>query len=286
MKPEHSYRLLLLAFGLTAVCLSMTAAHGVMTDLLRFWLACCSSLPMLLPVAVAPWLTITARTAIAAVGLVGVYTLVRRLWQTRRFLLALNLPSSARTTATLPVRLASLCTPLGLSHHIIVLPTTIPVAFCFGLLRPRICVSIGLVELLSDKELKAVLLHEEYHRRQYDPLRTLVADVLATLFFFLPVATEWRTWFLTASELAADRHAASQAGRFSLAGALYKLLTHAPQGPIPVSAGGISSFSITDARIAQLLDDVSVPSSLSRPRLIQSTFILILGCLLLQAAFS
>ena len=36
MKPEHSYRLLLLAFGLTAVCLSMTAAHGVMTDLLRF----------------------------------------------------------------------------------------------------------------------------------------------------------------------------------------------------------------------------------------------------------
>ena len=39
-----------------------------------------------------------------------------------------------------------------------------------GSLIPRICLSTGLMALMSEAELEAVLLHERYHLRSRDPL--------------------------------------------------------------------------------------------------------------------
>lgn len=46
--------------------------------------------------------------------------------------------------------------------------TAKPIAFCVSILKPRIYVSIGMAELLSKKEMEAVLLHEIAHIKQHN----------------------------------------------------------------------------------------------------------------------
>ncbi|HEX9683515.1 MAG TPA: M48 family metalloprotease, partial [Acidimicrobiales bacterium] len=45
----------------------------------------------------------------------------------------------------------------------------------FGLLRPRVVISRGLVDRSSDRELAAVLVHERYHVANLDPLKITLA---------------------------------------------------------------------------------------------------------------
>ncbi|HEX6383248.1 MAG TPA: M48 family metalloprotease [Anaerolineae bacterium] len=47
---------------------------------------------------------------------------------------------------------------LGELEQVVVLHTSVPLAFCFGLLKPHVCISTGLVDTLTVAELKAVLL--------------------------------------------------------------------------------------------------------------------------------
>jgi Zn-dependent protease with chaperone function len=49
-----------------------------------------------------------------------------------------------------------------------------PFAWCCGLLRPRVVVSRGLAELLSEAELDAVVAHERAHALRFDNLRVLL----------------------------------------------------------------------------------------------------------------
>ncbi len=85
-----------------------------------------------------------------------------------------------------------------------------PQAFCVSILRPRIYVSIGLSELLSKKEMEAVLLHEIGHiKRQSSWLKfsTYVhrlASPFSALTDFSPM--------LSAEETAADEFAIGQQG--------------------------------------------------------------------------
>jgi TonB family protein len=55
-----------------------------------------------------------------------------------------------------------------------------------GAWRPRIVLSPALIRGLDAAELRAVLLHEDAHRRRRDPLLALVQRVALTLFFFYP----------------------------------------------------------------------------------------------------
>jgi beta-lactamase regulating signal transducer with metallopeptidase domain len=55
-----------------------------------------------------------------------------------------------------------------------------------GVLTPRVAVSEGLVEGVSDDELRAVLEHEHYHVCNLDPLKAVLAQTLSAAFFFLP----------------------------------------------------------------------------------------------------
>ena len=97
-----------------------------------------------------------------------------------------------------------------------------PLAFCSGLLRPRIYVSTRTIGLLSSEQLRAVLAHEAHHVRQRDPLRMFVSGVLADGLFFAPALRRLAQRYAALAELAADRAAAaSQRGDAGpLAGAL------------------------------------------------------------------
>ncbi len=97
-----------------------------------------------------------------------------------------------------------------------------PLAFCAGLLRPRVYVSTGALELLDDAALYAVLLHERRHARCHDPLRLATGRVLARALFFMPGLRELARRQQALAELSADETAANARpeGRSALARAM------------------------------------------------------------------
>jgi len=274
MKTDQVYRPLLVMLAVSFACTLMSASRELVAGLTPWWLACCATMKMYLGAKAAVELTTLTQVAMWGLLLFSLVVLGSRLWKTNRFVVSLRRASMAEP----PTHLAKVVAGLGLSEYVVALATDVPLAFCFGLFRPRIGISTGLVETLTQHELKAVLLHEDYHRRHYDPLRGLLAEVLAGTFFSLPVSAELRDLFLTSLELAADRHAVRFAGRPSLAGALQKLLTH-PRA-LRLAVPGIAGLTATGTRIAELLGDQESAPRLSARRLVISSVIIMLGCML------
>jgi Zn-dependent protease with chaperone function len=142
---------------------------------------------------------------------------------------------------------------LDLDGRIDVVSDDRPFSFCYWFLRPRICLSTALVERLEPDELRAVLYHERYHLRQRDPLRQIVARYFAAGLYVVPVVDELLSFHTLQKEIEADQEAVRASGNIrSLASALYKLLPDAND----VSLGllvPVSSLSVTEARIDQLV---------------------------------
>jgi hypothetical protein len=97
-----------------------------------------------------------------------------------------------------------------------------PQAFCAGLVRTRVYVSSGAVDLLEAPELAAVLAHEREHARRHDPLRLVCGRVLASGLFFIPALRHLSQRQHALAELSADEAAVLAAGgdRSALASAM------------------------------------------------------------------
>jgi Zn-dependent protease with chaperone function len=87
---------------------------------------------------------------------------------------------------------------------VIVVDDPRPLAFCAGLLRPRVYISRGALAMLEPAEREAVLAHEAHHARRRDPLRLLVARALGDGMFFLPVMRRLADRYAALAEVAAD----------------------------------------------------------------------------------
>ncbi len=79
-----------------------------------------------------------------------------------------------------------------------------PLAFTGGFMKPRIFLSTKLAEILDEKELRAVILHESHHQRSKDPFKGLVVSFISDFLFFLPVSNYLKKAFHLTSELTAD----------------------------------------------------------------------------------
>lgn len=124
-------------------------------------------------------------------------------------------------------------------------------SFAYGVLAPRVAVSRGLVQGLSREELDAVLAHERYHLRNWDPVKVLVARALPSAFFYLPVLRELHKRYIAGRELAADRRAVVAHGERPLAGALYKVV-RGPGWAELGAAAAIGGPELLDVRVSQL----------------------------------
>jgi Zn-dependent protease with chaperone function len=113
---------------------------------------------------------------------------------------------------------------------------------CLGMFRPRVVVSMALMELLDPEELVAVLAHEERHRRRRAPLRQVVARAIAKSLFFLPVLTVILDAHLVDEEIVADREALAVAGQQPLVRALAKLADKLDPSEAVAQFGGISAL--------------------------------------------
>lgn len=140
-------------------------------------------------------------------------------------------------------------------------PARRPAAFCFGLLRPRIVVTSGLLARLDADEQAAAIWHELHHVRRREPLKCLLARLAASTFFWMPLLRDLLDRYLLAKELTADRAAIQRTSTGSLAGALYEV------GCAP-TPGAVGMADLAEARVSRLLEpNTPLPPLFNRGRL-------------------
>ena len=187
---------------------------------------------------------------------VGVLILLR--------LLSVLLASAARTlrarrTQRLLVDLVSTRNPLLPGTRVV--EHDVPLAYCLPGLRPRVVLSSGVLALLRDEEVRAVLAHEAAHVDQRH-------DLVVLPFVALRATFPWLRGVRTAAgevgllvEMLADDRASRRHSRTVLARALYKVGT----GTVPVgglaAAGG--SVLLRAQRLLEPPPPLPVPARLA-----------------------
>jgi hypothetical protein len=132
----------------------------------------------------------------------------------------------------------------------------VPVAYCLPGLRPRVVLTRGVLDLLTDDEVAAVLAHERAHLVARHDLVVLPFVALGATFPRLPAVRTARLQVAVLIEMLADDRAVRRHDRQVLARALYKVGT----GGVPVGALGAAGPDVL-LRAGRLLDP---PPRLSR----------------------
>ncbi len=275
MRPAASARRafwLLAALGITSLAAlggllawqGQRLAEGV-------WLACQSAAAAV--IGLLPALGLMLPLLVLVAGLLGgLGSLAWQLWNTQRLVGVVS-----PRTVPLPEPLSGLARRLGLDGRLLLVDDADAYAFTQGLTRPRIWLSMAMVDLLDEDELTAVLLHERHHLLQRDPLRVWLSRAVAQGLFFVPAAAALRNAYLLAKEMEAD--AASKADA-ALAGALLKLLRQGSTLPAYANVAAIGPLDATTLRIERLLERETIPTrrtGLVRPRHIVMSLLLALA---------
>jgi Zn-dependent protease with chaperone function len=124
-------------------------------------------------------------TAILAGFVAGALTLLQVVRDSRRMIQQVDLLRAPRAA-----RLERVAESLGLGGRCQLIHDVGMNAFCHGMYRPTVYVTTGLLAVLNDAELRAVLAHERGHLVSRDPLRTTMGRVLSRLLLFIPLHEE------------------------------------------------------------------------------------------------
>ncbi len=191
--------------------------------------------------------------AICGIGL-GLGSLMRQLLATASLIRSL-----LRRRVATPLAVARAAEARGLAGRIDVVADGRAFSFCYWFVRPRVCLSTGLLERLDPEEVDAVLLHERSHLRRRDPLRLVIARYFAAGLYVVPVVEELVEYYTLEKELEADQDAVHALGDVGpLARALYKVLPDADQVELGLLTP-VGALSATEARIEQLVDGRALP---------------------------
>lgn len=94
-------------------------------------------------------------------------------------------------------------------------------AFTYGVLRPTICLSKGLIDSLSEDELTALIAHEVGHIKRHDNLAIFLGLFVRDFLWPLPISHYLFSIFINEKEYAADDFAVQLTGKpLDLAGAI------------------------------------------------------------------
>jgi len=154
---------------------------------------------------------------------VGFISLILQLYITNRFI-----KKYLKNKVLLPDRLNKIVLKLNISGKVDVVESEEHTSFCYGLLSPRICLSLKLVSSLNIKELRAVLLHESSHLKNYDPLKMVISKTFSSMFLFIPILKDLQRHYIFTREIAADSLAVKNNGKAGLVSVLSKLLISNP----------------------------------------------------------
>ena len=182
----------------------------------------------------------------------------------------------------LPQRLQKIIAILHLKNKVCIVDDVNLFSFCVGLFFPRVIISTGLARSLSNKELEAVLLHEQAHIQNYDPLKMVFGKTIASMFFFLPIFQELYKNMITGNEILADNWTIQiQQTSIFIKGAMKKILV-APQISI-VGVAAISNPDSLEVRIYRLVNpNIKHNFYLSWRSIVTTILFLVLGVLLVK----
>ncbi|MBI2019215.1 M48 family metalloprotease [Candidatus Daviesbacteria bacterium] len=94
---------------------------------------------------------------------------------------------------------------VGINNKVVVIKDKNLFSFCAGFVFPFIVISTSLIKSLTKKELEAVLLHEQSHLLNRDPLKVFIGKTLSSMFFFLPIFKELHKNAESSAEFLADQ---------------------------------------------------------------------------------
>ncbi|OBR63767.1 peptidase M56 [Paenibacillus oryzae] len=162
--------------------------------------------------------------------------------------------------------------------EIIVVQDDAFVALTIGLLRPKIVISTMVLSCFSEKEIKAILLHERYHCLKQDGRKHFFSILLADAFGYLPIVKPIIRYYETWKELFADRYAIQQMGtELYLGNVLLKLAKH--KSFTPCGTAVYFANSTLQYRLMQVLEPertVVVPLTLLKPFLRTCSMLLLI----------
>lgn len=215
---------------------------------------------------------IIAGTGILTFISYGIYKIIKLRKTTNRFIKK-SLLNKKQNSSTKLVQAAK---SLDLEENIIEIKSDQPFVFCYGLLKPRICISSIFVEHLIDVELRAVLLHEQHHLQVYDPTKIFIINLVTRIFFFVPGLNILAKKYFTYSEIAADEWSISKSqGKSPLAKAFYKIL--AWKEKMAINNLSVPFFNrITEERVNKIVDsNYTFNIRILSPKFLISLFFLI-----------
>lgn len=139
---------------------------------------------------------------------------------------------------------------LGLIGRVNVIEDSKLFAFCLGIRNPMIYVSTKTIEMMNQKELEAILLHEKYHLHKKDGLIMLIASVTKLIFPFFPLISDLIERYRLDREVKADKEVVARIGKRPLVSVLEKLLLF-PSVPM-LTASAIAEMDTIESRIRAL----------------------------------
>jgi Zn-dependent protease with chaperone function len=207
--------ILLIAISLTPLLLASPAVSiaditGNCLHLIRFCFATFSRIDTVLHAI--PWSLAALGVALAVVRRVHPVLSVNRLIR--------RLPSRLPHSNEL---IGELAAKHGVAGRIRIFagPSANPV-FTAGMITPYVYISEVLQTTLHAEELETVVLHEAHHLRRRDPLRYLIAAILADFLFWVPLVRDGLASLAARLEFAAD-DAARSVGDLVLASAILRV---------------------------------------------------------------
>ncbi len=232
----------LVIVGVSALYIGIVSAVGGLRNIWCF----------IAPVSLLDWAIHSSGFGASLLGMLAILAALRAIGRERAAAAMLRSATKAARVYPLPHNVVTTVEAVGVGAVLDVIETPTPVAFVHGYLKPRICISTGLVDRLTLRELEAVLFHEQWHLQRRDPIRLLAVRTISTAFAIVPPIHTVARHHALAMEIAADRHAVEAMGTQRwLASALVKLMNDGRQRTEVTFQG------YTEARVAALAGDLS-----------------------------
>lgn len=152
-------------------------------------------------------------------------------------------------------------------NRIYVVDSLDKVALTYGVVYPRIMISTGLINRLTWKQLESVLLHESYHLDKRHPFLLIMAEIVASTIFFIPILKDVAKMMRVEFEKLADEYVVRNQGNSN-----HLRLALLKTSSVSSKFGIYPSFSVKGIRLIH---------TYSKKRVILSIFSVVLGLVFL-----
>ncbi|MFJ5769447.1 M56 family metallopeptidase [Psychrobacillus sp. NPDC093180] len=143
-------------------------------------------------------------------------------------------------------------------EDLIIISHPTPMAITMGFVQPKIVISTGLINLLTNDELEAVIAHEMYHKANRDPLKLFILSLCASTIGYIPILKCFNQQYRIIQEILADEFAIKkQATSVHLGSALLKMLKVGSAKKMPFSYASFADTSV-NYRIEYILNPLQI----------------------------